>query len=130
MSVSDVIVSIDWSDVGEGKLDELRVAMKSLAEFVENENRIVAYEVFFSPDGERMTVLQVHPDSGSMEEHMRIASAEFAKVKDLLQLRAIDLYGSPSETLLHLMRQKARLLGGATLTVHSTHAGFTRFGMG
>jgi hypothetical protein len=83
--------------------------------------------VFFSVDGTRMTVLQVHPDSASMEFHMSVAGAEFAKVKDLLTLSAIDIYGRPSETLLDQMRQKAQLLGGAALAVHDLHAGFTRF---
>ena len=58
---------------------------------------------------------------------MRVAGAEFAKVKDLLTLSAIDIYGAPSDTLLDAMRQKARLLGGAALAVHDLHAGFTRF---
>lgn len=126
--MSDLIVSIDWSEVRGGKLEDLRVAMKALVDFVDaNETRPLAYEVFFSSDGTRMTVFQVHPDSASMEYHMRVAGAEFAKVQDLLTLSAIDIYGTPSETLLDLMRQKAQLLGGAALAVHNLHAGFTRF---
>jgi len=104
--------------------------MKALVEFVDaNEARPLAYEVFFSDDGARMTVLQIHPDSASMEFHMRVAGAEFAKVKDLLTLTAVDIYGTPSETLLDQMRQKAQLLGGAPLAVHDLHAGFTRLGL-
>jgi hypothetical protein len=126
--VSKLIVSVDWSDVHEGNLDELRVAMKELAEFVDaNEARPLAYEVYFSNDGTRMTVLQVHPDPESMEHHMLVAAEGFARVKDLLSLAAIDLYGTPSATLLEQLRQKAELLGGATLRVHELHAGFTRF---
>ena len=126
--MSDTIVSIDWSEVRSGKLEELRVAMKALVDFVDNnETGPLAYEVFFSSDGTRMTVLQIHPDAASMEYHMRVAGAEFAKVKDLLTLSAIDIYGTPSDTLLDAMRQKARLLGGAALAVHNLHAGFTRF---
>ena len=62
--MSDTIVSIDWSEVRAGKLGELRAAMKALVDFVDNnETRPLAYEVFFSSEGTRMTVLQVHPDS-------------------------------------------------------------------
>jgi hypothetical protein len=123
-----VIVSIDWSEVHEGKLEELRVAMKALVEFVDaNEPRPLAYEVYLNGDGSRMTVLQIHPDPASMEYHMRVAAERFASVKDLLSLSAIDIYGTPSETLLDQMRKKAQLLGGATLMVHELHAGFTRF---
>ena len=131
LRVSSLIVSIDWSEVHEGKLGVLRPAMQALVEFVEaNEIRPLAYEVFFNEDGTRMTVVQVHPDSASMEFHMRVAAAEFSKVKGLLTLSAIDIYGTPSEALLSLMRQKAQLLGDATLAVHDLHAGFTRFGLG
>jgi len=126
--VSGTIVSIDWSEVREGKLEELRPAMGRLVGFVEaNESRPLAYEVFFSGDGARMTVVQIHPDSASMEHHMRIAASRFSEVKDLLSLSAIDIYGAPSEALVEQMREKARLLGGATVTVHALHAGFSRF---
>jgi hypothetical protein len=104
--------------------------MEALADFVEtNESRPLSYGVYFSNDGKKMSVLQIHPDSESMESHMRVAAAEFAKVKDLLSLAAIDLYGTPSEALLNQMRHKAELLGPATLMVHDLHAGFTRFGL-
>jgi hypothetical protein len=63
-----------------------------------------------------------------MEHHMRVAAAEFAKVKEMLSLAAIDMYGTPSPTLLDQMQAKARLLGDATSTVHDLHAGFTRLG--
>jgi hypothetical protein len=129
-AVSDLIVSIDCSEVRNGKLEDLRLGMKALVDFVEaNEMRPLSYEVFFSDDGTRMTVLQVHPDSASMEFHMSVAGAQFAKVRDLLTLSAIDIYGTASEALLDQMRQKAQLLGGAALAVHDLHAGFTRFGL-
>jgi hypothetical protein len=130
LTLLDLIVSIDWSEVREGKLADLQEAMKALFDFVDaNEPRPLAYHVYFSGDGARMTVFQIHPDSASMEEHMRVAAAGFAKVKDLLSLSAIEIYGAPSPALLDLMRQKAELLGGATLAVHDLHAGFTRFGL-
>jgi hypothetical protein len=125
--MSDFIVCIDWSEVHDGKLDQLRVAMKGLVEFVEaNESRPLAYHVYFSADGKKMTVLQMHPDAASMEYHMRVAAAEFAKVKDLLSLSAIDIYGSPSDALLAQLQKKAELLGGEGVAVHEFHAGFTR----
>ena len=52
----------------------------------------------------------------------------FAKFADLVVLRAIDIYGSPSEKVLEQLRRKADLLGTATVTVHDRRAGFARFG--
>lgn len=75
-----------------------------------------------------MTVVQVHPDSASMELHMRIAADEFRRFADLLTLRAMDVYGEPSEGLLGQLRRKVEMLGEATITVHRHQAGFARFG--
>jgi hypothetical protein len=127
--VADPIVFIDTSEIREGKLQELRRAVAELAEFVErNEADPISYQVFFSDDGRLMTVLQLHPDSASMERHMEVAGPVFARFADLVVLRTIDIYGSPSERVIDQLRGKAELLGTATVAVHDRQAGFTRFG--
>ena len=127
--MTDPIVFVDTSEIREGKLEELRRAVAELAEFVEaNETETISYQVFFSDDDRQMTVLQVHPDSASMARHMEIAGPVFAKFADLLVLRTIDIYGSPSEKVLEQLRRKAEVLGTATVAVHDRQAGFTRFG--
>jgi hypothetical protein len=122
------LVSIDVSRVTEGRLDELKSLMRELARFVDdNEPRPLSYQMFLDPEGMSMTVIQVHPDSASMEFHMQAAAALFPRFAGLLTLSRIDLYGEPSETLVRLMRDKGRLLGGAPVIVHRMEAGFTRF---
>ena len=126
--MSGSIVIVDTSDIREGKLEELRRAVAELAEFVEaNETETISYQVFFGDGDGQMTVLQIHPDSASMERHMEVAGPVFAKFADLLVLRTIDIYGSPSEKVLELLRRKAELLGTATVAVHDRQAGFARF---
>ena len=126
--MSGSIVIVDTSDIREGKLEELRRAVAELAEFVEaNETETISYQVFFGHDDRQMTVLQIHADSASMERHMEIAGPVFAKFADLLVLRTIDIYGSPSEKVLELLRRKAELLGTASVAVHDRQAGFARF---
>ncbi len=125
----DPIVIIDSSEIREGKLEELKAAMKGLAEFVEtNEPRPLAYHVYLGADGAHVTVLQIHPDSASAEFHMQVAASAFPGFSELLRLLDIDVYGKPSEALLERLRAKAEMLGGATLAVRELHAGFTRFG--
>jgi quinol monooxygenase YgiN len=129
--MSVTIVSVDSSAIREGKLEELKNAMKELVEFVDaNEPRPVAYNVYFEEDGTRMTVVQVHPDSASMEFHMDVAGAAFPKLSDFLTLLKVDIYGEPSDQLLAQMRRKARALGNAPVIVHALHAGFTRLAAG
>jgi len=124
-----MIVIVDSSEILAGKLEVLKAAMKGLAEFVEtNEPRPLAYDVYLAGDGTRVTVLQVHPDSASAELHMQVAAPAFPGFSELLRLLHFDVYGKPSDALLERLREKARMLGGATLAVHELHAGFARFG--
>lgn len=126
--MADPIVSVDTSEILDGKHEELRAAVSDLAAFVEaNEVDPLSYQVYFSEDGRRMTVVQVHPDAASMERHMEVAGPLFARFADLLTLRTVDVYGNPSEEVLTRLRRKAELLGTATVSVHDLQAGFARF---
>jgi quinol monooxygenase YgiN len=126
--MSEPLVVIDRSRIREGKLEDLKTAVKDLAEIVAaNGARPIAYDVYFDPGGTRMTVLQVHPDSASMEEHRRIAAA-FPGFADMLVLESMEVFGTPSPSLYDLLGQKIELLGDATIVVHHRHAGFVRSG--
>jgi quinol monooxygenase YgiN len=128
MDMSNVIVYVDTSEVREGALAELKTAIKELADFVDaNEPRLIAYNVYFSADGTRMTVVHVHPDSASLEYHMELAGPVFRQFVELVKLLSIHIYGEPSEKLLERLQEKARLLGRGAVIVAPWHAGFTRF---
>ncbi len=127
--MGEPLIVLDTSEIREGKREELERGIAELAAFVEtNEPDPISYEIFFGDDGRVMTVLQVHPDSASMERHMEIAGPVFAKFADLVALRTVDVYGAPSEKVLELLRGKAELLGSAAVAVHDLQAGFARFG--
>jgi hypothetical protein len=122
-----MLVYVDTSDVREGALEELKSAVRELVEFVDaNVPRAIAYNVYFSDDGTRMTVLHVHPDSASLEHHLEVGGAEFRKFADLLTLTSIRVYGEPSEKALRHLRDKAQLLGCGDVSVQAHHAGFSR----
>jgi quinol monooxygenase YgiN len=125
--MSDPIISLDTSLIREGKLDQLKRAVADLVEFVQsNEPRPIAYQVYVDDIGSRMTVVQVHPDSASMEHHMTVAGPAFAGFAELVTLSTLDVYGKPSGELLELLRRKVQMLGDATVTVHDLQAGFAR----
>jgi len=128
--MSEPIVFVDSSDVREGKLEELKAAINGLVDFVEsNEPRPIAYNVYLNESGTRMTVVQVHPDSASMEFHMKVAGTAFPRFAELIRLSAMDVYGEPSADLLEQLHRKVRMLGNAPVVVHERHAGFARFGV-
>ena len=126
--MSDAIMYVDTSDVREGALEELKAAMKELVDFVEaNEPRLLAYSVYFSDDGTRMTVVHVHPDSASLEYHLEVAGPAFRQFVEFVTLSSIHIYGEPSEKLVQQAHKKARLLGRGNVVVDALHVGFSRF---
>jgi hypothetical protein len=125
--MSEAIVYIDHSEVRQGKLDELKAALKGLAGFVEeNEPQILAYQVYFNEDETQVHVLHVHHDAASLAFHMEVGGPAFAPFVGLVNLVSIDIYGSVSDDLMGRLRQKAQLLGEGTVRVHDLHAGFAR----
>jgi quinol monooxygenase YgiN len=125
--MSEPIISLDTSLIRVGRLDELKSAVAELVEFVRsNEPRPIVYEVYVDNTESRMTVVQVHPDSASMEYHMTVAGPAFAGFAELVTLSTLDVYGKPSEELLELLRRKVQMLGDATVNVHDLQAGFAR----
>jgi hypothetical protein len=121
------IVYLDTSEVRTGRLQELKAAMVDLSEFVQaNEPQLLAYNVYFSEDGSRMTVLHINPDSASLELHMTVAGPKFPPIGEFINMLAIDVYGNPDDALVDRLRQKARMLGTGVVRVHALHAGFSR----
>jgi quinol monooxygenase YgiN len=128
--VSEPVIYIDRSEIREGKLEELKAAMNELAGLVKaNEPRIIAYNVYLTEDGTRMTVFHVHPDTASLEFHMKVAGPAFPKFAGFIKLLTIDIYGEASDNLVEQLRRKAQMLGNGTVLVHGFHAGFARFGI-
>lgn len=124
----DAIVYVDTAEVREGALAELKEGMKELVAFAQaNEPRLLAYNVYFSEDGTRMTVVHVHPDSASLEYHIEVAGPFFRRFVGLVTLSSINVYGEASEGLLAQLQEKAELLGRGAVEVAALHAGFTRF---
>ena len=123
------LLVVDTSDINEGRLSELKRAMAELVTFVEqNEEKPLLYTVYIDSVGKKVTVIQLHPDSASMELHMHVAASRFRRFADLLTLRTMEIYGTPTAQVLDQLRAKVRLLGAATLEVHDLHAGFARLG--
>jgi hypothetical protein len=121
------IVYIDTSAIREGKHEQLEVAMKDLAAFVEaNMPRLLSYGFFLDEDRTHMTVVAVHSDSESLEFHMDVGGTEFRKFADLIDLSRIEVYGAVSEAVLERLHQKARMLGSGTVALHELYAGFAR----
>ena len=129
--MSDPIVYVDQSRVLEGALDELKPAMADLVTFIEdNEPDILAYNVYFSDDGSRMTVVHMHADSASLAFHMGVAGHKFPPIGEFIDLESIDVYGRPDEDLVRRLREKASTLGSGSVAIHDFHDGVDRVSAG
>jgi hypothetical protein len=123
------LVYVDTSAVREGALESVKAAIEELIAFIEtNEPKLLAYGVYFSDDGGRMTVVHVHADSTSLEYHLEVGAPAFKPFADLIDLASIQIYGEPSAQAVDQLRQKARMLGSGTVVLNPPAGGFTRFG--
>ena len=60
-------------------------AFAYLVDFVEtNEPRMIAFHMYLDQDGNTLSIVQVHPDSASMEFHMQVNAKHFATAFDWL----------------------------------------------
>jgi hypothetical protein len=124
------IAYVDRSQIRKGKLEEVKSAINELVEYLDNNGSpAIFYSVYIDQGGRHMSVVQVHPDSASLELHMEIGGPAFRKFTELIDLSAIDVYGEPSAKLLEQLTRKTQLLGRGTVTVHRLRAGFARFGV-
>ena len=125
--MSQPLVYIDTSEVHDGALDELKDAIEELVAFIEaNEPQILAYEVYLSEDGSRMTVVHLHADSASFDHHMDVAGPAFRRFAGLLTQQSIRVYGEPSDEAMRQVHEKAQMLGCEDVAVESAHAGLSR----
>ncbi len=102
-NVSESIIIVGDFRICEGKFEKLKVAMAELAELVKaKEPQIIAYNAYLNENSMQLIVLQVHYDSASAEFHMGVTGSAFPK--ELINLSLIDIYGTPSQSLLDKLR--------------------------
>lgn len=82
-----------------------------------------------------MTSIQFHPDADSMDSHMKVLGQAFkdvegmGEVMELIEPISIEIYGTPSESLLESDRQLVE--SGVPRNIKSILiAGFTRSSAG
>jgi hypothetical protein len=126
--MSEPFIFIATNRLKEGKLEAERKRVPGLTDFIEgNEPRLIAFNEYANEDGTEVGVVQVHPDAASMEFHMEVVRerAQRAYAETLDATTSIQVYGTPSNSILEMLRQQAG--SGVSLTVKPHHlGGFTR----
>jgi hypothetical protein len=126
--VSEPFIFIATNKLREGKLEDERGRVPGLSDFIEaNEPRLIAFNEYANEDGTEVGVVQVHPDVDSFESHMGVVRerAERAYAETLEATTSIQVFGTPSENVLEMLRQQAG--SGIPLSIKPHHlGGFTR----
>ena len=83
------------------ELEDARKHLTELVDFVEtNEPRMIAFHAFLDEEGDKLTIVQVHPDSAPMEFHMQVNAKHFATAFDFLDaIVSEQYYGAISDAL-------------------------------
>jgi hypothetical protein len=129
-AVSQPFIAIATLGIKEGKLDDFTGSYGEVVETVkEHEPRMIAFHGFVNEEGTEMTIIQVHPDTASMDFHMQVLRDKLgehvarALGPELIEPTRIEYYGTPSETALEMDRQ----IPGLAVGIKSVYVGgFTR----
>src|ERR1700694_5599332 len=94
----------------ERKLEAERARVPGLSDFIEaNEPRLLAFNEYANDDGTDVAVVQVHPDTDSFEFHMGVVRERAAQAYEetLDATTSIQVFGTPTETILKMLRNAA-----------------------
>jgi quinol monooxygenase YgiN len=99
--MSGPVINVFTYTIKPGKQEEARKRIAELVDFVEtNEPRMIAFHAYLDQDGKSLSIVQVHPDSASMEFHMQVNAKHFATAFDWLDTSiGGQLFGPISDAL-------------------------------
>ena len=126
--MSSPFIFIATNRLKPGQLDGERKRVPGLVEFIENnEPRMIAFNEYVNETGDEVTVVQIHPDTASMEAHMGIVRerAQEAYAETLDATVRVQVFGQPSDAILETLRMQAG--AGVEISINGEHlGGFTR----
>jgi hypothetical protein len=112
----------------DGRFDAEQRRVPGLSSFIEaSEPRLISFNEYVNETRSEVAVVQVHPDAASMEFHMGVVGdrAREAYAQTLEATTGIQVFGTPTENILRLLRQQAG--SGVPLSIYPNHlGGFTR----
>jgi hypothetical protein len=115
-----------WT-IKPGKEEDAKTFLSEHTAFIEaNEPRMIAFHVYFNEEGNTASVVQVHPDSSSMETHMQLIAEHMGSAFEVIDTILSEQYfGHVSDSLAQTLAQWET--PEVKVTKLPTHvAGFTR----
>ena len=102
--------------------DAWLVAIRAMSDFVaEHVPRILAFHAYASDDRSEGTVVYVHPDADSLDEHLAAAAELIRSGTEMVSVTGIRLLGSPNAATVEALRRS-----GIPVNVQQVVTGFQR----
>jgi hypothetical protein len=90
-----------WT-IKPGKEEDAKTFLSEHTAFIEaNEPRMIAFHVYFNEEGNMASVVQVHPDSASMETHMQLIAEHMGSAFEVNDRILSEQYFGPMPTHSH-----------------------------
>ena len=125
--MNDPFVYVGTWTIKPGKLEDAKRFLTEHSAFIEErEPRMIAFHVYFDEEGSKASVVQVHPDSASMELHMQVIADHMDEAFEIIDtILSEQYYGPMSQSLSETLAQWET--PGVAVTKMPVHeAGFTR----
>lgn len=130
--MSGSFIFIATNRLRDGRFDAEQQRVPALCSFIEaREPRLIAFNEYVNEERSEVTVVQVHPDAASFEFHLGVVGdrAREAYAQTLEATTSIEVFGTPTGTILGMLRQQAG--SGVHLNIYAHHlGGFTRTSKG
>ena len=125
--MSEPVMFISHFAIKEGQLDAyLRLQREVTPRLEADKPRTLAFLIFLSEDGTRMSAIHVFADAESMDLHFEGADERSKAAYEVVVPEGWEVYGKPSSSALETLREAAAS-SGVTLTVEPEYAaGFLR----
>jgi quinol monooxygenase YgiN len=106
--MSEPIVFVSHFRVKEGKLDGLEQYFREGTRLLHEEKpRTLVFLAYLDEDGTGLTIVHVFADAESMDLHVQGAEERTKAASEFLEPQGSEIYGSPSEPVLEMLRQAA-----------------------
>jgi hypothetical protein len=126
--MSGPFIFIATNKVRDNKLEDEKRRVPGWVRFIQdNEPRTIAFHEYRSEDGTEVEYIQIHPDTGSFEHHMRVLAehSDLSYKETLEGTTDIRIYGQPTAAILEMLEAAAG--AGVPVTILPEHfGGFTR----
>jgi hypothetical protein len=109
-----------------GGREQFAALHREYVRFVEeHEPRLLGHFTYLTQDGTEVSLLQLHPDAASADQHLEVVAPRLAVVGDIVENTAIEVYGDPGPRVRAAL-DRNRDAGVAVRITNQVLGGFSR----